>query len=71
VFVVNQGYVRISAMVLGPGDDVPRHLSDDTVTVVEEMDGKALLPSSLKLQGYHLYVRVYLGQQLPRMDVCK
>ncbi len=59
-----------SVTVLGPGDQPPSRSLDERKKDESADDGQLVLtaPAGLKRRGYNLNVRVYRGEDLPKMD---
>lgn len=62
-----QGYVKLTVMVIGPGDEVP--VLDTVVFDAEEdIEDNLLRPAGVELEPVDLSVRVYAAEDLPQMD---
>ncbi|KAJ3432654.1 c2 calcium-dependent membrane targeting [Anaeramoeba flamelloides] len=68
-----QGFLKVSVIVLGPGDQSKTHESygiDDEEVDENNQDLQSLIlrPPEIESQGYHLKVYCYKAEHLPKMD---
>ncbi|KAJ3448836.1 c2 calcium-dependent membrane targeting [Anaeramoeba flamelloides] len=68
-----QGYLKVSVIVLAPGDQSKTHQSDgiddeEGNEDSEDLQSMILKPPNIDTQGYHLNVFCYRAEHLPKMD---
>eukprot|EP00499_Haloplacidia_sp_CaronLabIsolate_P010402 CAMPEP_0196772422 /NCGR_PEP_ID=MMETSP1104-20130614/2224_1 /TAXON_ID=33652 /ORGANISM="Cafeteria sp., Strain Caron Lab Isolate" /LENGTH=856 /DNA_ID=CAMNT_0042142557 /DNA_START=126 /DNA_END=2693 /DNA_ORIENTATION=+ len=62
-----QGFVRCTATVLGPGDKPPSH--ESTLVQRDDEEGELILrPPTVRRRGYNLNIKLYRAEGLPDMD---
>ncbi|XP_063257330.1 dysferlin isoform X8 [Prinia subflava] len=62
-----KGYLKVSACVLGPGDEAPlekREAAEDK----EDVESNLLRPTGVALRGAQFRLRVFKAEDLPQMD---
>ncbi|KAJ6247531.1 c2 calcium-dependent membrane targeting [Anaeramoeba flamelloides] len=69
----SQGYLKVSVIVLAPGDQEKTHQSDgiddeEGDEDSEDLQSMILKPPNIDTQGYHLNVFCYRAEHLPKMD---
>ena len=63
------GFLQISAMILGSGDEIPERAKVDVdVDDVEDIESNLLLPAGATLQPATFFVKIYKTEDLPQMD---
>lgn len=67
---LSQGFVRLTVMVLRPGDQPPSHNTDYEEKFAEpgSKGFQPLMPPRVKRRGYLLTMKAYRGEALPQMD---
>uniref|UniRef100_A0A8C2TRW6 Dysferlin n=1 Tax=Coturnix japonica TaxID=93934 RepID=A0A8C2TRW6_COTJA len=58
-----KGYLKVSLVVLGPGDEAPE-VSEDK----EDIEGNLLRPTGVTLRGAQFCLKVFKAEDLPQMD---
>eukprot|EP01156_Anaeramoeba_ignava_P017863 Anaeramoba_ignava/a90184_286.p1 GENE.a90184_286~~a90184_286.p1 ORF type:complete len:1304 (+),score=348.32 a90184_286:131-4042(+) len=68
-----QGFLKLSCVVLGPGDQDPTHendgIDDEEVEDTQDLQKLILRPPEMDVTGYNLKVYCYKAQELPKMDM--
>ncbi|KAM3672294.1 dysferlin [Ammospiza maritima maritima] len=62
-----KGYLKVSACVLGPGDEAPlekKEVSEDK----EDIEANLLRPTGVTLRGAQFCLKIYKAEDLPQMD---
>uniref|UniRef100_A0A8C2TLC7 Dysferlin n=1 Tax=Coturnix japonica TaxID=93934 RepID=A0A8C2TLC7_COTJA len=61
-----KGYLKVSLVVLGPGDEAPveKEVSEDK----EDIEGNLLRPTGVTLRGAQFCLKVFKAEDLPQMD---
>ncbi|XP_048584806.1 myoferlin isoform X2 [Nematostella vectensis] len=63
------GYLKVTAMVLGPGDEPPVASKLDSVdSANDDIESNLLLPAGVRRQQAVFQLRVYFAEDLPQMD---
>ncbi|TGZ59552.1 hypothetical protein CRM22_009033 [Opisthorchis felineus] len=62
-----KGYLKISIIILGPGDEAPSMKPVD-VDGEEDIEANLLRPAGVQLRPAIFKIRLYLAEDLPRMD---
>eukprot|EP00076_Gallus_gallus_P040100 XP_025005638.1 dysferlin isoform X5 [Gallus gallus] len=62
-----KGYLKVSLLVLGPGDEAPvekKDVSEDK----EDIEGNLLRPTGVTLRGAQFCLKIFKAEDLPQMD---
>ncbi|XP_028939006.1 dysferlin isoform X4 [Ornithorhynchus anatinus] len=62
-----RGYLKVSLLVLGPGDEAPLERRDPWEDK-EDVEGNLLRPTGMSLRGAHFCLKIYRAEDLPQMD---
>ncbi|XP_076460960.1 myoferlin-like isoform X2 [Babylonia areolata] len=62
-----KGYLKISAVILGPGDEAPSMKVNDQ-TDDEDIESNLLRPAGIQLRPASFGLKVYRAEDIPRMD---
>eukprot|EP00698_Gefionella_okellyi_P008992 TRINITY_DN2257_c0_g1_i2.p1 TRINITY_DN2257_c0_g1~~TRINITY_DN2257_c0_g1_i2.p1 ORF type:complete len:1294 (-),score=282.18 TRINITY_DN2257_c0_g1_i2:252-4133(-) len=66
-----QGFLKVSCIVLGPGDPQPAHDKegdDEEEITSDNLQDMVLMPPDVQLTAYHLNFQVYRAEGLPKVD---
>jgi hypothetical protein len=63
-----QGYLRVTIVVLGPGDEQKIHTQEE-IEEMDENDTGVLMPPAIEQTGYVMSLNLYNAKDLPKMDV--
>lgn len=64
-----QGYLKVSIVCLGPGDEQKIHTLEEIEELEQNVsDDLVLMPPQITQKGYVLNINVYCAQDLPKMD---
>ncbi|KAF8570721.1 hypothetical protein P879_06268 [Paragonimus westermani] len=61
-----KGYLKISVVILGPGDDAPSMKVDSGED--DDIEANLLRPAGVQLRPAVFRLRIYMAEDLPRMD---
>lgn len=62
------GYLKITAMVLGPGDEPPPAASAEPKDTEDDIESNLLMPVGVTRQSAVFTLKVYQAEDLPQMD---
>ncbi|CAH8518420.1 unnamed protein product [Dicrocoelium dendriticum] len=62
-----KGYLKISIVILGPGDEAPSMKAVDS-EADEDIEANLMRPAGVQLRPALFTIRLFLGEDLPRMD---
>ncbi|RMC22839.1 hypothetical protein DUI87_00155 [Hirundo rustica rustica] len=62
-----KGYLKVSACVLGPGDEAPLE-KKDAAEEKEDIESNLLRPTGIALRGAQFCLRIFKAEDLPQMD---
>uniref|UniRef100_A0A1I8IJ23 C2 domain-containing protein n=1 Tax=Macrostomum lignano TaxID=282301 RepID=A0A1I8IJ23_9PLAT len=63
-----KGYLKICAVILGPGDEAPSFKQTANADEDEDIEANLLRPAGVQLRPATFTLRVYRAEDLPRMD---
>ncbi|XP_065071964.1 myoferlin-like isoform X2 [Rhopilema esculentum] len=62
------GYLKITAIVLGPGDEIPDSVKAGGNDDSEDIEGNLLRPAGVTMRPATFLVKVYRAEDIPQMD---
>jgi len=62
------GYLKITAIVLGPGDEIPDSVKSGGSDDSEDIEGNLLRPAGVSMRPATFLFKVYRGEDIPQMD---
>ncbi|PAA77701.1 hypothetical protein BOX15_Mlig001839g4 [Macrostomum lignano] len=63
-----KGYLKICAVILGPGDEAPSFKQASSADEDEDIESNLLRPAGVQLRPATFTLRVYRAEDLPKMD---